>query len=258
MKIFILGGRGFVGSAFARLCERESRDYSVIDLDNYEEMRGGACELLVNADGNSRKYLAAADPLEDFRLSVLSVLRSFSDFKFEKYAYISSVDIYPDHSNPAGNHEEVEIDGGLLSNYGFHKLLGELLVKHYLSRWLIVRMGGVLGEGLKKNPIFDLINDVPLRVNEESLYQYLPIDYVAETLFKLAEEERWGETYNFCGEGTVSLREVRSWLGKPLRTAGEVSSPERYEINNRKLSRIAEVPRTRDVVKNFIEPYIGN
>lgn len=253
VKVFVLGGKGFVGSAFTRFCEKEEIDCDCIDLDNYEAFKGDDCDILINAAGNSKKYLANERPIEDFRFSLEALLRSFFDFSFRKYIYVSSIDVYPDHEDPAYNREDSVVDIGKISHYGFHKYLGEQMVMHYLSDWLIIRLGGVLGPGLKKNPVFDLIHDIPLRVDEESEYQYLTTDCLAEAVFRLVEKDRWGETFNICGNGTVLLREIRSWLNKSPRYRGENVPREKYNVSNEKINRFFAMPESRKVARNFIQ-----
>ena len=253
MKVFILGGKGFIGSAFVRFCEKEEIDYDCIDLDNYEAFRGRDCDILINVAGNSKKYLSNERPVEDFRFSLEALLSSFFDFSFSKYIYLSSIDVYADHEDPAFNREDSAIDIGKISHYGFHKYLGEKIVEHYLSDWLIIRLGGVLGSGLKKNPVFDLIHDVPLRVDEKSEYQYLLTDYLAELVFGLIERDKWGEIFNICGEGTVSLKEISSWLNKTPRDHNENVSRERYKVNNEKISRLFPMPDSREVARKFVK-----
>ena len=43
--IFILGGNGFVGSAFARLCRATGQEHVVLARDNYAAHRGRACSV---------------------------------------------------------------------------------------------------------------------------------------------------------------------------------------------------------------------
>jgi nucleoside-diphosphate-sugar epimerase len=66
VNVFILGGRGFVGSAFVRTCAQRRLDYAVIDRQNYAEFVGQRCDLFVNANGNSRKPLATESPVLEF------------------------------------------------------------------------------------------------------------------------------------------------------------------------------------------------
>jgi len=253
VKVFILGGKGFVGSAFTRFCEKEEIDYDCIDLDNYEAYKGRDCDILINAAGNSKKYLSNERPVEDFHFSLEALLCSFFDFSFRKYIFISSIDVYTDHEDPAYNREDSVIDIGNISHYGFHKYLGEKMVMHYFSDWLIIRLGGVLGPGLKKNPVFDLIHDIPLRVDEESEYQYLTTDCLAEAVFALVERESWGEIFNICGEGTVALSEIRSWLNHPLLYSEENTPREKYNVNNEKINRFFPMPDSREVAREFVQ-----
>lgn len=98
--IFILGGRGFVGSAFVRYCQQNRLEHTVIDRANYAEFIGHSCDVLINANGNSKKFLAHQQPLQDFDASVRSVRASLIDFHAALYIYLSSCDVYPDCSSP--------------------------------------------------------------------------------------------------------------------------------------------------------------
>ena len=71
--IGIIGGNGFVGSAFVRHCQRVGLAHVVIDRENYAAMVGRKWDVLVNANGNSKKFLASEKPLEEFDASVRSV-----------------------------------------------------------------------------------------------------------------------------------------------------------------------------------------
>jgi len=96
--IYILGGQGFIGSGIASACESAGREYTIVDLHNYESFRGKKCRILINAAGNSKKFLTAQDPIRDFDASVRSVRTSLVDFACEKYVLISSAAVYPDSS----------------------------------------------------------------------------------------------------------------------------------------------------------------
>ena len=80
MNVFVLGGQGFVGSAFVRAAAKQGHAVTAITRQNYEQWRGRPCDLLVNANGNSKKFLAEREPAQDFDASVVSVLRSLLDF----------------------------------------------------------------------------------------------------------------------------------------------------------------------------------
>ena len=78
--IYILGGNGFVGSAYARYCAAKGLPHQVITRENFARFESTACDVLINANGNSRKFLADREPLHEFDLSVRSVAASLAAF----------------------------------------------------------------------------------------------------------------------------------------------------------------------------------
>ncbi len=254
----VLGGRGFVGSAI--VAEANARGWStvVVGRDTYDASIGSKADVLINANGNSKKYLAARDPKEEFDLSTRSVLRSLHDFKVSRYVHLSTIDVYPDRSNPANNAETAPIVPSALSPYGFHKHLAEELVRFYAPSWLILRMGGFVGRGLKKNSIYDLLKNEQLRVSADSEYQYLHTQELARTVFDLIDGVTGNDTFNVCGDGTISLRDI-AWM-IPNCDSGRFPQnlpPERYEVNVDKLKKVRPVPSSRETVRQFVHDVLA-
>jgi nucleoside-diphosphate-sugar epimerase len=129
-EIFILGGRGLLGSALTRHCGQVGRTVTVIGRENYADLKGRSCQIFVNANGNSSKLLATKDPLGEFDASVRSVRASVLDFRFEQYVHLSSCDVYSDCTSPASTNEEQIPDPASQSTYGFHKYTAEQCVRH--------------------------------------------------------------------------------------------------------------------------------
>lgn len=250
----VLGGRGFVGSAVAREAEARGFKVTIIDKDNYDKHAGASADLLINANGNSKKYLASQDPCQDFDLSVRSVLRSLHDFKADLYVYLSTIDVYPDLRNPANNSEDAPIDEKSVSPYGFHKYLAEKLVRYYAPCWTIFRMGGFVGPGLWKNAIYDLLTGAPLKVHPNLASQHLHTYDLARLLFDVIKATPAREIWNICGDGVVTVRDVASWIpNAKLVTDVQSVTSERYEINIKKIGSVVSLPRTVDTVKKFIQ-----
>ena len=191
-------------------------------------------------------------PGRDFEESVVSVQTSLKDFSFDHYAYVSSCDVYPDVGEPALNDETTPIEVGRQSHYGFHKLIAEQVVRHHVKTWMILRLGGLIGEGLKKGPIYDLVHGAPLRVHIDSEYQYLDTDVAAAVLFSLAGASRWNEVFNVAGVGTVSLRDVARSIGCMGTGREATGRPERYHINIDKIRRLYRIPDTGAAVSEFL------
>lgn len=249
--ILILGGAGLVGSGFARHCASAGLPHTVITRDNYLQSRGLSCDLLINANGNSRKPLARQSPLEDFDASVRSVRASLLDFPCSLYVHISSCDVYPDCSSAALTREDLPLDPVRQSPYGFHKYLAELCVQHAAPRWLIARCGGFIGPGLKKNAIFDVLGGGPLWLDPASRLQFLHTDAAAAAILRLAASAPANQIYNVCGRGTIAIQEVIDALGAPV-PVQPASPAVHYEVNIHKALALVNLPDTRAAVLDFV------
>jgi nucleoside-diphosphate-sugar epimerase len=251
--ILVLGGNGFVGSAYIRLLASRGLPHQVVTRENYDRLRGSACDILINANGNSRKFLADREPLKDFDLSVLSVARSLADFPCRRYVLLSSGDVYPDQSSPAVTHEGRAIDPARQSRYGLHKSLAEQLVRGSGTSWLILRMGGFVGPGLKKNAIHDMLAGEPVWLSPQSELQFISTDKAAAIVWAVVEKEVRGEIVNLGATGTVRLADIHARIG-----SSSIFRPDaptiRYEVALDKLARLSPLPlpASRDEVEAFL------
>lgn len=249
--IYIIGGKGLVGSAFARVCEASGRPCAILDRETYPQYVGQRCSLLINANGNSRKPLAKQNPMAEFDASVRSVRQSLVDFPCETYVHLSSCDVYPDCSSPETTSESQALDPAQQSAYGFHKYLAEQCVRHAASNWLIFRLGGFVGPGLRKNAIYDILFGDKLYLDPDSELQFLHAEDAAGVVLEIAESKTRGETFNLCGAGTVALREVMEWAGKSVEV--QPGSPVvKYDVAISKIRKYARVPRSRETVQAFV------
>lgn len=254
--VYIVGGNGFVGSAIVRQCEARGLEYMVVTRENAEQLYGSHCELLINANGNSKKYMAEREPIWEFDASVRSVHEYLVSIQADKYVQLSSCDVYPDCSDYAGTSEEQPIDIAAQSAYGFHKYMAELCVRHYAKNWLIFRMGGFVGPGLKKNAIYDILHNDPLWLNENSRLQFISTDAAAKIILDLSLSGHSNEIFNLCGDGTVCLQDVMEktqYSGEKKLGTAEVA----YEVNVDKLKRLVPLEKSRDAVFHYIKETRG-
>ena len=249
--IYILGGEGFVGSAFVRHCQSKGLEFTTVTRRNYDSLIGSSCRVFVNANGNSSKPRAREEPLWDFDANVRSVRRTLLDFHTDLYVHISSCDVYADCSSPETTREDQSLDLAGQSPYGFHKFLAEQCVRHGAPRWLIARMGGFVGPSLKKNAIFDILSGGPLWLDPESELQFLHTDAAADLVMSLVARQLDGAVVNVCGRGVVRLREVMDWAGAEVLV--QPGSPRaRYQVAVEKLTKMVAVPETRETVQQFV------
>jgi nucleoside-diphosphate-sugar epimerase len=251
--IFIVGAKGFLGSSLANACREQGWEYTGIDQEEYADYVGRECDILINANGNSRKYLAREAPLEDFAMNVTSVRRSLEDFRYGKYVLFSSADVYPDSSSPATTDEKIALDPARQTPYGFHKYLAEQCVRHRATRWLILRLSGFVGPGLTKNAVHDVLSSNPLWVDAASEFQYLHTSDLASMVLGLAASRASdGETVNVGAQGTMSVAELSRLTGRALHV--RPGSPRvRCEIALARLARFCEIPTTRAAVQRFLD-----
>lgn len=254
MKIAIVGSTGFVGSAFQDYFARAGHGVVGIGRDNYAIAKGDTYDLVINASNNSKKYISDRDPLGDFDLSVTQQMRVLHDFPAPLHVLLSSVDVYSDLEDTEQTRESVEPDIAKASNYGFHKLMAEQCVRHYAPDWLIVRLAGMVGPHLKKNPVFDIQNGQPLRIHPDSQYQFMHTGDVASIVAKLIGDGFRKEVFNVCGAGLVSPRQIGEMAGKSLDLSQlpSDSMPRILRINNDKVAKLVTIPHSEDAVRRYL------
>ncbi|HRH41382.1 MAG TPA: NAD-dependent epimerase/dehydratase family protein [Pyrinomonadaceae bacterium] len=256
-RVTVIGSTGFVGSAFVRYLKNAGVELREVTRQNYDELKGIESDVVIESACNSKKFLAEKNLLQDFELSVTHRLRTLQDFPANFHLHISSVDVYSDLTQTATTKEDIEIDLKTSSHYGFNKLLAEQLVEHHAKNWLILRLAGMIGEGLRKNPIFDILNDGQIFIHPDSQYQFMPTDEVARIAWSLVEKNVTGEIFNLCGDGLISPREIAKIAGKELLQSDESknSTPRIVTINNEKIKQFADIPKTQESVAEFIKSW---
>lgn len=256
--VTVIGAEGFVGSAFcAYLSGRSGLAIQRVTRQNYADVAGRRSDVAIDCSGNSRKYLAEEVPVEEFGLSVTQRLRTLLDFPAALQVHVSSVDVYSALDSPETTREDSLIDLSRTSHYGFHKLVAEDVVRHYAPRWLILRPAGMVGPGLRKNPVYDVLHGQALRIHPDSQYQFMDTRDLARIAWGLVDRGASGEVFNLCGEGLISPREVARLAGRDidltLLPAG--SSARIVNVNIDKIKSVVTVPSTPDAVLRFVRDW---
>ncbi len=249
--IFVIGGNGFVGSGFVMHLHSQGIAVTVVDRTNYDQLIGAECDILINANGNSKKFLAKDDPKAEFQASVVSVRNSLVDFKFKKYVFLSTSDVYPDCSKPELTREDISFNVAEQSPYGFHKHLAELCVQHGAKDWLIIRQGGFVGQGMKKNAVFDVLHGEKLWVHPDSRFQFINTDDSARLVMDLIDQGISNQVLNLTATGTISVQEIMQLAGRTVPHEPS-AKPMRYEISTEKCSQYLSLPSSYETVQKFL------
>jgi nucleoside-diphosphate-sugar epimerase len=255
IKVAVIGAGGFVGSAFASHIGRHSGVELVeVTRGNYDRAAGAPRDIVIDASCNSRKYLAEENPFDEFALSVSHRLQTLRDFPADLQLHISSVDVYGDLSSPRTTTENTMSNLEGASNYGFHKLLAEQLVRRYSKNWLILRLAGMVGPGLRKNPVYDILHGNPLRIHPDSQYQFMTTADVAQIGWTLVERRIHGEVFNICGEGLISPREIASIARRELdlKLISGNDRPRIVHIDTSKIRQVTTMPGTQESIAGFL------
>lgn len=250
----IIGSKGFIGATL--VAEAAARGYAVtaVDLDTYAQHRGEEADLLINAAGNSRKFIDDQDPVRGYDLSVTSVMNVLHDFRYGLFLHLSSGAVYPSEGDPQQNNEHAPLDPAQMTRYGFHKWLAEQLVRHYAPQHLIVRLGGFVGPGLRKNAVYDLLTGSPLFVHPDSEFQYMDTRDLARALFDLCAPPPLPDSpLNLSSRGVVSVRQIAEWAGVELPADTEDLPRTRAELNVDRAAHLLELPETAATVRQFID-----
>lgn len=256
-SLAVIGSRGMVGSDLKRYLKSYFGKITSINRKNYDRYRGTNFDIVINANGNSNKIWAKNNVLSDFAASTTSVYASLFDFPCKTYIYISSADVYPDHTNKKSTKESkvIKIEG--LSTYGFHKYLSECIVKNFAKEYIILRCPMILGNNLRKGPIYDILHNSRLFVTGESAFQMITTHELAQIINFLLVQNITKEVFNVGGSGVVILRQITEYLRNSV-TFPKDGETVKYEINVSKLDKIYHLRTSYEYLQSLVKNYKKN
>lgn len=168
MNNALIGYTGFVGSTLLRQAAFDSLFRST----NIGEIEGMTFDTVVCAGAPAQKWIANRDPETD-RKTIESLINRLKTITCKTFILISTVDVF---QSPIGVDEETAVDDKGLHAYGLHRYLLEKFVASYFPNYLVVRLPGLVGPGLRKNVIFDFLNDNNLgAIDSRAVFQFYPM-----------------------------------------------------------------------------------
>lgn len=168
----LIGCTGFVGSNLAE----QSVFTDLFNSKNFEAMCGQHFDTLVCAGVSAVKWKANKDPEADWAgiEQLLDVLKTVTA---DRFILISTIDVY---ATTRGLDESFDCSSVENHAYGRHRLAVEAFCQTKFANCFVVRLSGLFGANLKKNVIFDLLNDNCLEmINPASSIQYYDLKHLA-------------------------------------------------------------------------------
>jgi hypothetical protein len=164
----LIGFSGFVGS----LLNKQASFKSLYRSTNISDIQGKSFDTIVCAGASAQKWLANQEPNTDLK-NIEDLISHLKNAQCNNFILISTVDVFKD---PSGVDENNIINESGLQAYGLNRLLLEKFVENHFPNYLIVRLPGLVGPGLKKNVIFDFLNDNNLQaIESRNVFQFYPM-----------------------------------------------------------------------------------
>jgi len=219
-NVRFLGRNGFIGSTVFDIL---SKKYSMKET--------GHCDVLVNCAGFAITYIAQKNP-ELMRHVEDVTFERISKHSFDRLIHISSIYV---EANPDENYAVIkkEVEDRLFDTF---------------DDVLVLRLGSVLGKGLKKNAVYDLVNERPLWVSADSVYNYISTEDVANIIIKLIEHPRQGILRVGSSE-SISISDIAKLLHKDP-TYGNINYND-IVMDVSELQKFYKVKTSREYVKEF-------
>lgn len=164
----LIGYSGYVGGNL-RKQENFTEMYRSTNIGDIENK---IFDTVVCAGAPAQKWIANREPEADLK-KIEALIAHLKTIQCKTFILISTVDVF---KNPIGVDEDSPVDQSGLHAYGLHRRLLETFVEEHFPNHLIVRLPGLVGPGLRKNVIFDFLNENNLQaIDSRGVFQFYPM-----------------------------------------------------------------------------------
>ncbi len=242
MNIWLIGSKGFVGSAVMRKLSCSHKVFGVSSKDKFGCGSFENTDFVVNCAGNSKRWLVESDPTEALwneKKIMELITKIISESPKAKIIHISSV--------CAGDE----------TPYGDLKLQMEDYIYDF-DYWCVLRLVGLVGENLRKNVIFDWIHGRSIRVSPYSVYNFISTAEVAGVVEYLINNWKEGMILNVGASESILLQDIFK-LRKgvtPFFMPGDLPC-EVYNIDVSELQKFYSVKTSKEYLEEFLNGQVA-
>lgn len=182
MKRSLIGYTGFVGGNLLKSFEFDG----LYNSKNIDDIKGKKIEQLFIAAPSAVKWLANKRPIDDLN-SIQNILEKLQKVDAKEVILFSTVDVYGDGVGEKLNESYIlNLD---VHPYGRNRAIFESYIKSMFEA-KIIRLPALFGDNLKKNVIFDLLNDKMLEnISLKSKFQWFDLSDLEEVVKKITSEK---------------------------------------------------------------------
>lgn len=168
MSTALIGFTGFVGTTLLRQHHFDALYRST----NIADIADQSYDTIICAGAPAKKWVANKEPDADLE-NIEKLMSCLCEVKCKNFVLISTVDVF---KNPVGVDESSSVDEDGLHPYGLHRRKLERFVEAKFEEHLVVRLPGLVGPGLRKNAVYDLLygNNVDA-LDSRALFQFYPM-----------------------------------------------------------------------------------
>lgn len=255
-QIVVIGANGFVGHALSQTLSEIGN--ACIPVGRGDPLPKGYVDIVLDCNGEGRRFWANENPEDNYKRSVQSVEDRLAAIDCGVYVYLSTVDVYGSgRGDRRTSGEDAVIDTGSLDTYGRHKLMAEALVLEKAKRSFVLRCATLIGPGLRKNPVFDLLHDHPLRMTTDSTLSLLHTTTLGRAIQELLSTDSDG-IFNVAASAPISIPALRQLIAEK-RGIDPEAFPEHaekisthYDVNVDKISERIEMPTSEEALKMYL------
>lgn len=259
----IVGYTGFVGS---NLLARYKFDH-YFNSKNFADAKNMEFDELYFCGTPAVKWYANKYPDIDLE-NIQKITDILAKIKTKKIILISTIDVY---DNPQSQQTEDYVDKFLpidvsrehktIKNpYGQHRLALEDFIKRTFTNYLIIRLPALIGRGLKKNIIYDLLNNNQINnISSNSQFQWYDLEWLRDDIDSAIKNNI--QICNFVTE-PVNTIDILNLFKNPMETY-KIDSPIRYDVKTKYSKEfksttngyIRDKNTVLNSIKNFVEKY---
>lgn len=217
-NLYFLGQNGFIGHTVFNILK-----------EKYNISKDKNCDVLINCAGFSKMYEGLKNP-QKMKDVENNILNKINNIKFKRIIHLSS--IYCNIYNNIYCDIKKEMENNIL-NY---------------KNSTILRLSSVIGNGLEKGVVYDVINNRDLFVTKDSFFNIITSIEIANIISYLIENPIYG-IINIGASLSISVENIVKILNKNINYGNK---KENVDMDINQLKSFYNIKTSEEYIKDFV------